>query len=231
MTARLKPLTPELSAVHRFGAVLRRLRIEAGYSQPELSSKLYTSKSTLSRAETGVRLLARDLAEACDELLGATGSLLAAWLTASTAPPTDSPGDRTRRRSAAGHCKPRSLCALALRARSAQVRGFGRRSSVPSNGWCTQSCPVKARTAQSRSDRDQPFSPSRAEPGRYPLPPVGDALSAPPTAGVSPRPVARSKPGVRGIPPRGSAGGGFRPWAYPSGHVSWAVAGVAANHV
>ncbi|WP_084316819.1 helix-turn-helix domain-containing protein [Actinospica robiniae] len=82
MAARLKPLTPELTAIHTFGAELRRLRIRAGMSQPQLASALYTSKSTVSRAETGVRLLARDLAEACDTLMQADGLLISVWDTA-----------------------------------------------------------------------------------------------------------------------------------------------------
>jgi transcriptional regulator with XRE-family HTH domain len=230
MTARLKPLTPEFSAVHRFGALLRQLRIEARYSQPELSSKLYTSKSTLSRAETGVRLLARDLAEACDELLGANGTLLAAWLTANSAPPADSPGERTRRRSTAWHCMP-NLCSLALRARSTQLRGLSCRSSVPPNGWGTQDRPAGARTAQSWRAPERPLSPGRAELGSYPLPPVGFALPASPPADVSLRVVARSRPGARGTPPRGSAGGGFPKSSYPLGRVAVALARVAAGRV
>src|SRR6185312_2838099 len=86
---KLKALTPELTPVHRFGAELRRLRIRAGVSQPQLASALYTSKSTLSRAETGVRLLARDLAEACDSLVQAGGLLISAWEDAARADTAD----------------------------------------------------------------------------------------------------------------------------------------------
>lgn len=230
MSARLKPLTPEISAVHRFGALLRRLRIEAGYSQPELSSKLYTSKSTLSRAETGVRLLARDLAEACDELLGANGSLLAAWPATISAPTADLPGERTRGRRTAGSCIP-SPCVLALWSRSAHVGGFGRQSTVRSNGWCARSRLAKARRAESVRDCGRVFMPGQAKQGRYPLHTVGDALSAPPR-GVSSRIVARSRStGARGIPPRGSAGGGLSPWTYTPCRVHGTLARVAACRV
>lgn len=230
MSARLKPLTPELSAVHRFGALLRRLRIDAGFSQPELSLRLYTSKSTLSRAETGVRLLARDLAEACDELLGANGNLLAAWLTANSAPPADSPGKRTRRRSTAGDCIP-NLCALALQARSAQLRGLSCRSSMPPNGWDTLTRPAEASTAKSRRAPERLFTPGRREPGTYSLPPVGFALPAAPPADVSLCVVARSRPGSRGIPPRGSADVGFPKSSYLPGRASVAVAREASGRV
>ena len=89
MVAKLKTLTPDLTPVHRFGAELRRLRIRAGMSQPQLASAVYTSKSTLSRAETGVRLLARDLAEACDTLVDAGGLLISAWEDAARADTAD----------------------------------------------------------------------------------------------------------------------------------------------
>lgn len=79
MAARLKALTPELTAIHKLGAELRRARIRAGMSQPELASALYTSKSTVSRAETGVRLLARDLVEVWDDLVQAEGLLISMW--------------------------------------------------------------------------------------------------------------------------------------------------------
>jgi transcriptional regulator with XRE-family HTH domain len=230
MSARLKPLTPELSAVHRFGALLRRLRIDAGFSQPELSLKLYTSKSTLSRAETGVRLLARDLAEACDELLGASGALLAAWLNADSAPPIDSPGERPQPRNAAWHFMP-SLCRLALQASSARSGSSDPSFLVPPKAWRAEASTVKARTARSRRDRDLPISPGKVEPGRYPLPPFGDALPDPPPAGASPRGVARSRPGARGTSPRGSAGGGFPKSSYPLGRVAVALARVAAGRV
>jgi transcriptional regulator with XRE-family HTH domain len=78
MAAQLKPLTPELSPLHRFGATLRELRIRAGYKQPALAGAVYTSKSTISRAENGIRLLSRTLAEACDAELNASGLLLMA---------------------------------------------------------------------------------------------------------------------------------------------------------
>jgi transcriptional regulator with XRE-family HTH domain len=226
MSARLKPLTPELSAVHRFGALLRSLRIEAGLSQPKLSAKLYTSKSTLSRAETGVRLLARDLAEVCDELLGAGGALLAAWRNAESVPTIDSPGERPRRPSTLIP----SLRRLALQACSA-MGGFDPSFPAAPKTRRAEAFPASARTSFGRRDRERPLSPGRAERGRYPLPPVGDALPAPPPAGVVPRVVARSRPGARGPAPRGSAGGGFPKPSYPLDRFPVAFVRAAASRV
>jgi transcriptional regulator with XRE-family HTH domain len=79
MAARLKPLNPGRSPVHKVGALLRAFRIAARLSQPELAQAVHSSKSTISRAETGARLLPRDLVEACDTLLGASGLLLQEW--------------------------------------------------------------------------------------------------------------------------------------------------------
>lgn len=219
MSARLKPLTPELSAVHRFGALLRRLRIEARLSQPELSARLYISKSTLSRAETGVRLLPRDLAEACDELLGASGALLAAWQHASSAPRAVSQSERTRHRSSVGHCIP-GLCGLALRARSAQVGGPGQSSRATPSVRPAETFPAPARTVDGWRGRDRPLSPGRAEPGRYPLPPAGDGLPDPPPADVSLPLVGQSRPEARGTSLRGTAGDGIRQQNRPSCQVA-----------
>lgn len=229
MSARLKPLTPELSAVHRFGALLRRLRIEAGFSQPELSARLYISKSTLSRAETGVRLLGRDLAEARDELLGAAGTLLAAWLNADSAPSFDSPRERPRRTSTALTFMP-CLCRLALQARDA-VGGFDPGFPAPTRIWRAEAVPAAARTAERQRDRDRPISPGRAERGRYPRPPFCDALPDPPPARASPRVVSQSRAGARGTPPRGSAGGGLPKSSYPLGRDAVALARLAAGRV
>ena len=232
MSARLKPLTPELSAVHRFGALLRRLRIEAGFSQPELSARLYTSKSTLSRAETGVRLLARDLAEACDELLGAAGTLLGAWLNADSAPAPalDSPRERVRHRSGGGLWFMPCLCRLAVRAGSA-VGGFDSGFRAPTGIWGAEAVGAAVRTVESRRDRTRPLNTGGEERGWYPLLPFCGAVPVPSPAGASPRVVARSRPGARGTPPRGSAGGGFPKSGYPPGRVAVVPARVVAGRV
>lgn len=208
MSAHLKLLTPERSAVHRFGALLRGLRIEAGFSQPELSARLYTSKSTLSRAETGVRLLARDLVEACDELLGAAGTLLAEWLNAGSARVLDSPGDRpprptsARKRTLIPH-----LYRLALRT-SGAGSALGSDVQPSPKARRVEVLLAVARAVQGRRERDRPQSPGRAKHGRYPLPLLGVALPVPPPAGAVPREATRSRPWVRGPAPSGSAGGG-----------------------
>jgi transcriptional regulator with XRE-family HTH domain len=211
MVAHLKALAPELSAVHRFGALLRRLRIEAGYSQPALAAKLYTSKSTLSRAETGVRPLPRDLAEACEALLDAGGSLISAWRGAGSTYARKAQGERTRRGKASGHCV-WSLCSLALRSRLAETARPGRGVPMPSNlqaasnpGLTTAGCLVRAH-------RDRANAAGGMEPERYQLPHVVEAMPHRPPAGASPRVPARKRPEPRGRPPRVTAGGGLPPW-------------------
>jgi transcriptional regulator with XRE-family HTH domain len=96
LPARLKPLTPMRSPVHEFGSLLRELRIRAGLTQPELGAQIHTSKSTVSRAETGGRLLAPDLVAACDALLNASGRLIGLAGRA-TRPALDPGGSRRER--------------------------------------------------------------------------------------------------------------------------------------
>ncbi|MBR7827812.1 helix-turn-helix domain-containing protein [Actinospica sp. MGRD01-02] len=227
MSARLKPLTPERSAVHRFGALLRRLRIEAGFSQPELSAKLYTSKSTLSRAETGVRLLPRDLAEACDELLGAGGTLLTAWLHADSAPSIDSPGERPRRGSAALTFIP-CLCTLALQCSA--VGGLDPSFPAATTARRTEGFPAAACTAEGQRDRGRPLGLGRADRGVYSRSLQGDAHQEPPSARSSPRVAIRSRSRARG-PARQAAGGALLHSRYPLGRSPFAVAPVAVGCV
>lgn len=229
MSARLKPLTPDLSAVHRFGALLRRLRIEAGFSQPELATRLYTSKSTLSRAETGVRLLARDLAEASDELLGAAGTLLAAWLHADSVPSVDSPGERPRRSSPARTFIP-CLCTLALRAPNA-LGGFDPSFPAATKTRRAEAITATAHRTDGRPDHYWPLDPSSAERGRQPLPQLGDALPAPPPTGSSLRAVAQPRPAAGRPAHRESLGGGILNLNYALGHSPFAVAAMAASRV
>ncbi|WP_084317223.1 helix-turn-helix domain-containing protein [Actinospica robiniae] len=198
MTAQLKSLTPELSAVHRFGALLRRWRIGAGYSQPELAAKLYTSKSTLSRAETGVRPLPRDLAERCDELLGARGALKAAWHRADSSRTNRARGGQVRRGSAMGHYVG-SLCSFALRSRHAETTVPGSKSAAPMSSHLTSDPVVERADLVGRRDRGRAIVFGKWEPGRYSLPLVGDVLPDPPPAGPRPRVSARVRPGTRAL--------------------------------
>ncbi len=60
-----------------FGAALRRMRCERGVSLSALSLAVHYSKSYLSRVENGGRQPGPELARACDDALGAGGSLVA----------------------------------------------------------------------------------------------------------------------------------------------------------
>lgn len=59
----------------RFGAELRRRRIEAGLSLGELASLICFSKGHLSKIERGVKAPSHDLAQLCDSALHAGGQL------------------------------------------------------------------------------------------------------------------------------------------------------------
>ena len=229
MVARLKPLTPELSAVHQFGALLRRLRIKAGYTQPQLAVKVYTSKSTLSRAETGARRLPRDLAEVCDTLFGASGVLIAAWHSASSTRPIEVRSEQTRRGTITGYCLP-GLCALALRSRHARNAETG--GGLPiSVSWQVANPPPADAGRVGRRDRYRPRSSGGVELRRPPLPPIGDGLPDPPPIGPSPRASDRVTPGARGRSPRGPAGGDLVPRTYSVGAAPAVRAGTVADRV
>lgn len=192
MVARLKPLTPDYSAVHRFGAVLRRFRIGAGLSQPELAAKLYTSKSTLSRAETGVRLLPRDLAEACDMLFSANGVLNAAWRSADSNAATKT--QRVQRGSASGLCVG-SLCSVALRSHGA--RGTGSSSATQASRHAPSNSVDAWTDFVWRRSRQRIVVSGSAQPAWRWLPLAGRLVSDPRThARVS----AQLRPGARGRP-------------------------------
>ncbi|WNV83914.1 tetratricopeptide repeat protein [Umezawaea sp. Da 62-37] len=60
-----------------FGAELRRRRAEANLSQHSLGAKVYLSKGYVSRIENGRVTIQRDLAKRFDDVLGASGELLA----------------------------------------------------------------------------------------------------------------------------------------------------------
>ena len=60
-----------------FGEALRRLRVAAGLSQPQLSAAVHFSQSLISKVENGAERPSYDFARACDDTLGAGGRLLA----------------------------------------------------------------------------------------------------------------------------------------------------------
>ncbi|MEY7972121.1 helix-turn-helix transcriptional regulator [Saccharomonospora xinjiangensis] len=92
-----------------FGKRLRRLREQAGFSQPALARLVPISQSSLSRYESGHQMVARDIAERLDELLDAGGALTA------TLTPTVLHGpDIDRERLAHIAARPRSIDAAGL---------------------------------------------------------------------------------------------------------------------
>lgn len=64
------------SQAEYFGQYLRRLRIERGISQAELSRLVHYTKSYLSKVENGAKPPTPDLAQICDEVLDADGALI-----------------------------------------------------------------------------------------------------------------------------------------------------------
>ncbi|WP_208865686.1 helix-turn-helix domain-containing protein [Streptomyces viridochromogenes] len=60
-----------------FGERLRRLRAERGLSLAELSPLVHYSRGHLSKVENGQKPASADLAQGCDEALGAQGALIA----------------------------------------------------------------------------------------------------------------------------------------------------------
>lgn len=214
MAARLKSLTPELTPLHKFGAELRRLRIRAGMSQPQLASALYTSKSTVSRAETGVRLLAPDLVESCDTLVQAKGLLVSAWRVAactneagdSSAPTTSCVAAATRCARTARESRPCQQVARCRHGRGALYVRY--RCAVP------LTCPPTRRHDPRLPDRgrDGGWDPQEAEhpglPGRS-------------SAGASVRAVSRVRFDARGCAASLLAG-----WRRSSGTLASAYGGL-----
>ena len=72
-------LTPERSAVHRWGAELRARRDERGLSLAGLGRLARYDASYLSRLERGDQFATLAVAEACDRVLGAGGELVRSW--------------------------------------------------------------------------------------------------------------------------------------------------------
>lgn len=74
-----RKLSPTDSAQHFFGAELRHWRELRGLSQDQLGARVFTSGDTLSKVEKATRFPSRDVALACDEVLGAGGTLTRLW--------------------------------------------------------------------------------------------------------------------------------------------------------
>jgi transcriptional regulator with XRE-family HTH domain len=74
---RSRPLRPELSALHLFGARLRSLRQECGLSQQGLGKLVHCSGDLIGKIEKAERRPQNDLVVRCDNVLAANGSLLA----------------------------------------------------------------------------------------------------------------------------------------------------------
>lgn len=72
-------LDPDRSALHRFGAELRRWRKARGLSQDRLGALVHVSGDLIYRVELAERRPARDLAERCDQILGTEGALAELW--------------------------------------------------------------------------------------------------------------------------------------------------------
>ncbi|MFC7328475.1 helix-turn-helix domain-containing protein [Marinactinospora rubrisoli] len=66
-------------SARKFGAEIRRLRLQSGYSQQQLADMIPISQSTISSAELGRVKVKKDLAGRIDELLTASGRLMATW--------------------------------------------------------------------------------------------------------------------------------------------------------
>lgn len=79
----LRQLTPDLSPAHRLGAELRKLRCARGHSHKSLGQKVHASKSLIGAIETGERISTAEVIKACDDELGASGTLVALWVAAS----------------------------------------------------------------------------------------------------------------------------------------------------
>jgi transcriptional regulator with XRE-family HTH domain len=79
MGRKRRVLTPERSAVHRWGAELRVRRDERGLSLAGLGRLARYDASYLARLERGDQFATLAVAEACDRALDAGGELVASW--------------------------------------------------------------------------------------------------------------------------------------------------------
>jgi transcriptional regulator with XRE-family HTH domain len=74
-----RPLTPQVSAGHRFGAELRRWRLARQLTQRALARRVWHSQEILAKVEKGERWPSWDLATRCDAALTTEGQLAALW--------------------------------------------------------------------------------------------------------------------------------------------------------
>jgi DNA-binding XRE family transcriptional regulator len=72
-------LTPDLSARHRFGAELRRWRIERGLTHRSVAASVWHSTESMAKVEKGERWPSFDLTMRCDQVLDTGGALIALW--------------------------------------------------------------------------------------------------------------------------------------------------------
>jgi tetratricopeptide (TPR) repeat protein len=72
-------LTFQRSPVRRFGAEVRRRRLDRQLSLSGLAHLVHFNRAYIGRVETGERLPSRQFARLCDTTLGAAGSLLRLW--------------------------------------------------------------------------------------------------------------------------------------------------------
>ena len=79
MGRKRRVLTPERSAVHRWGSDLRARRDQCGLSLAGLGRLARYDASYLARLERGDQFATLPFAEACDRVLGAGGELVRSW--------------------------------------------------------------------------------------------------------------------------------------------------------
>jgi UDP-glucose 4-epimerase len=79
MPQALKPLEPNLSGKHRFGAVLRAARVGRGMSQADLAKLVHVHPDLIAKVEKAARWPTEALATSCDSALSTGGRLAALW--------------------------------------------------------------------------------------------------------------------------------------------------------
>ena len=102
MGRKRRVLTPERSAVHRWGSDLRARRDERGLSLAGLGRLARYDASYLGRLERGDQFATLAVAEACDRVLGAGGELVRSWQAADRERRADGPGAGAAGQAASG---------------------------------------------------------------------------------------------------------------------------------
>lgn len=74
-----KDLNPSDGPLAFFGSELRRLRVEAGWTQEQLGDEINYSAALVGMVETARRMPSRDFAEACDRAFDTGGLLVRMW--------------------------------------------------------------------------------------------------------------------------------------------------------